>query len=151
MPTYAHVEVDELLRRTAARLDGLGGDWHESDYPLELLGREPATSGHLAWAIDAPDTDNTKELRDKPSVGSSAETKLLVRFLYQLAATDTGPGLRAAVAAEAEVLKRMVAQDADWPIDLHFRWESRNRALDATGTWRICTLTFTVSHLIALQ
>ena len=151
------VTLAELRQRMAARVAAISG-WWEAPVPYDLFGPSavpdsvPATKAHLAFAIGIGETVDAEEMRQRASVGTHVRTEVAVRFLarHTPGPTNSQASLDAALTAEHGMIKQVMAQGASWPVDLRILYRSSRRTIADTGEWFEHTVSFTVTHLLAL-
>jgi hypothetical protein len=147
----------ELRQRVAARVAALTG-WWEAPVPFEQFGPSavpdavPATRAHLAFSVGVLETVDAEEMRQRASVGTNVRTDVAVRFLarHTPGPANSQASQDAAFTAEHSLIKQMMAQGAAWPVDLRILYRSSKRTIAESGEWFEHTITFTITHLLAL-
>lgn len=151
------VTLTELRQRVAARVAALSG-WWEAPVPFDQFGPSavpdavPATKAHLSFAVGLGETVDAEEMRQRASVGTNVRTDVAIRFLarHTPGPTNSHASQDTALTAEHTLIKQMMAQGASWPVDLRILYRSSRRTIAESGEWFEHTVTFTITHLLAL-
>lgn len=105
--------IADIRDRLAAQLQAVLVDWHESQYPLELMPYDARPTQHRAWAIAVPTTVAVRGDRQSERGGVARGTQALstvkVGWTWWLQPDGAAAALAEAYTAEAELVAALVA------------------------------------------
>ncbi len=142
--------VATLRQRVAARVVALGAPWKESPYLYELVGRDPASIAHGAFAVGVPRT-TADGSRQRVNVGANVATPFVLRFTARVKPKDGVDSLDVALDLEHALIRQLCQHDATWPVDAHVLYVNTDRTLVDAGDWLRLDLIFNALHTLALQ
>jgi len=145
--TYA--QLRQMIRD---RVLGLPG-WTESSVPYDRFGADPASVGHLRFAVGIPESQDLRDIRQKSAEGARVATEARIIFAARLPPKDQLSGYDAALGAELDLIQRLTAveTDASWPGEVKVWYAGSERAVSDSGEWMTITVVLSCKHLLPLS
>jgi hypothetical protein len=110
---------------------------------------DPATLGDKRFAIEL-DTSNSGHYRDKTVGSARIDHGVSIRFLRRLPPKGQHTRYTDALDNEVAIIRALMAQTGTWQEDLRVLYTSSGREILPGGEWLLSTLSFSISHDLAL-
>ena len=134
-------QVRRAVRDQILAIDGM----HELPFPAEYIGRSQNSKAHKGFAI-AVSTTNTKDDRQRRTVGYYLQTTVRVIFCHRLRPKDVNTDIDNALDLEQDVIIKALLSYATIRQGLEIRYNRSVRTIDDSIEWIISDSEFTVFH-----
>lgn|GEM_PF-6717608 len=142
----------------ATQIGTLSG-WTLAGVPADAFGVSDvgsavaSTQAHLSYAVGiGPSVPSSRVVSDRQRAaeGLLLDTEVSVRFLSRIAAKAKLDAVDAGLTAERNLLGKVLARSASWPLYFHVWFVSANRQTVPGSDWRQHDVRFLVLHRIAI-
>lgn len=140
----------EIRQATAARIAELGGDWRASAYPYEVLGADPGSTIHGAYAVGVVRTEALND-RQKVSLGAFVRSIVRIRFTARVKPKDQIASVDAAMGMEQTLVQHLMQETSTWPRTFRPLLQSIERRLLDGGEQILTDIELHAYHHYALQ
>ena len=135
-----------IRQAIVARIATLGGDWKESKFAPDVLGRDAASVAHQVYSVDLASGRTTGGRQRRTML--QTET-VVVRFMWRIAPKDQLVSYDAALDAELVIIRHLSA--AGWTSTFQLAYVSTSRSTTETGEWRRHEITFNALFYLSLE
>jgi len=143
------VAVTSIRQRIETAVDAVSG-FSVAKHPYGVFGRDPASTLHKRFAVGVPATNPTQS-RQRATHGATVHTVAAVTYAFRLKPKDQVESYDAAIDAEAEIIKAVMAENATMWAGVSITFLSVTmREVDPAGEWMIGEIEFSVLHPLAL-
>lgn len=118
---------------------------HELPFPGEYIGRTQNSKAHKGFAVTVS-TTNTKDDRQRRTLGYYLQTTARVIFCHRLRPKDVNTDLDNALDLEQSIIIQVLQSYASIRPGLEIRFNRSIRTIDDTIEWIISDSEFTVFH-----
>lgn len=134
-------QVRQAIRDQVLLVPGM----HELPFPGEYIGRTQNSKAHKGFAVTVQ-TTNTKDDRQRRTVGYYLQTTARVVFCHRLRPKDVNSSLDNALDLEEDIIVQVLQSYATIRQGIEIRYNRSVRTIDDTIEWIISDSEFTIFH-----